>query len=151
MRNGHEVVAMGEKEYRWLEKGLKSLGFFRKLDLKVLSGVIPYISLIKYPKGRAVCREGEPGDGFFLVYQGTVKVEKKGWDGPIARLKSGAFFGEMSLLFGQPRNATVRAVGLAKLFMVESKDFMRMLKKNPSVARTIRRIAEERRRGVARE
>ena len=149
MKNGSSLIPMGEKEYRWLEKGLKKLGFFAKLDLPILDGVLPYMTLVEFSKGRTVCREGDAGDGFYLIYEGAVEVSKKGWDKPIATLKAGEFFGEMALLFAQPRTATVTTVSSSKLFLLQSKDFNRMLKKNPSVGRTIRQIAVSRRKELA--
>lgn len=141
---------LGEKEYRWLDKGLRKMGFFAKLDLKTLSSVLPYMRLARYPKGRTICREGGPGDGFYLIYEGGVEVTKKGWDKAVATLRSGEFFGEMSLLFGQPRSATVRTVKPARLFVLKSQDFHRMIQKNPGVGRTMMKIAEARRRELAR-
>lgn len=144
-------VPIGEAEFRWLDKGLRRMGFFSKLDLKILSGILPYMALVGFSKGGTICREGESGDGFYLIYKGTVEVTKKGWDKPVAHLKPGEFFGEMALLFKQPRTATVSAVKSSRLFLLHSRDFNRMLKRNPSVARTIREIAEARRMELARE
>ena len=147
--DGIVLDAMGEKEYRWLEKGLRKLGFFAKLDLKHLAGVLPYMALVQFEKGATVCSEGDPGDGFYLIYEGAVEVTKNGWDAPVATLKPGEFFGEMALLFGQPRTATVRTTRSSRLFALHAQDFARMLKKNPSVAKTLRRVAEARRKELA--
>jgi len=147
--NGFVSVPMGEKEYRWLEKGLRGLGFFSQLDMKALAGILPYISFVEYARGQAVCREGDEGDGFYLIYQGGVEVRKAGWDKLVAQLGSGEFFGEMALLFGQPRTATVRTLRNTRLFWLQARDFRKMLRRNPSVTRTIRRIAEERRKELA--
>jgi CRP-like cAMP-binding protein len=148
--DGIVLDAMGEKEYRWLQKGLRGMGFFAKLDLKHLAGVLPYMALVQFAKGAIVCSEGDPGDGFYLIYEGGVEVTKKDWDKPVATLKPGDFFGEMSLLFGQPRTATVRTTKPSRLFALHADDFSRMLKKNPSVAKTLRRVAESRRKELAR-
>lgn len=146
---GIVLDGMGEKEYLWLEKGLRKMGFFSKLSLKHLSGVLPYMVLVQYDKGSIVCSEGAPGDGFYLIYEGGVSVTKKGWDKPVASLKPGEFFGEMSLLFRQPRTATVRTTRPSRLFALHAQDFSRMLKKNPAVARTLRAVAEARRKELA--
>lgn len=148
--NGFVIVPVGEKEYRWLDKGLRGLGFFAQLDLKVLSGILPYINLVEYAKGRSVCREGDAGDGLYLIYQGAVEVRKSGWDKPVAALGPGEFFGEMALLFNQPRSATVRTIKNTKLFWLQTRDFMKVLRKHASVARTIRNVAEERLKELAR-
>lgn len=147
--DGIVLDGMGEKEYLWLEKGLRKMGFFSKLSLKQLAGVLPYMALVRFDKGAVVCAEGHPGDGFYLIYEGGVEVTKKGWDKPVATLKSGDFFGEMSLLFRQPRTATVRTTKPSCLFALHAKDFSRMLKKNPTVARTLRSVAEARRKALA--
>lgn len=147
--DGIVLDGMGEKEYLWLEKGLKKMGFFSKLSLKDLSGVLPYMALVRFDKGAVVCSEGDPGDGFYLIYEGGVSVTKKGWDKPVASLKPGEFFGEMSLLFRQPRAATVRTTKPSRLFALHAQDFNRMLKKNPTVARTLRAVAETRRKELA--
>ena len=76
-------------------------------------------------------------------------MTKKGWDKPVAALKPGEFFGEMSLLFHQPRTATVRTTKPSRLFALHAQDFTRMLKKNPTVARTLRGVAEARRKELA--
>ncbi len=146
---GIVLDAMGEKEYKWLEKGLRGMGFFAKLELKHLAGILPYMALVQFEKGATVCSEGDPGDGFYLIYEGGVEVTKKGWDKPVASLKSGEFFGEMSLLFGQPRTATVKTTKPSRLFALHAQDFGRMLKKNPSVAKTLRAVAEARRKELA--
>lgn len=150
MAESQKSVPMGEKEYLWLEKGLRRLGFFAKLDLKVLSSILSHIKLAEIPKGHAVVEEGERGHCFYLIYKGGVEVLKKGWDKPVAALRPGEFFGEMSLLFNQPRSATVRATKPSLLFRLHCADFNKMLKKNPSVARQIRKIAEARRMELAR-
>ena len=65
---------IGEKEYRWLDKGLRHMGFFAKLDLKTLASILPYMVLIEFDKGELVCREGHPGNGFYLIYKGGVEA-----------------------------------------------------------------------------
>jgi len=147
--NGFVAIPVGEKEYLWLERGLRRLGFFSRLDLKALAGILPYMSLVEYAKGRPVCREGDEGDGFYLIYDGGVEVRKAGWDKPVAKLGPGEFFGEMALLFGQPRTATVCALKTTKLFWLQTSDFKKVLRKHASVAKTIRRVAEERRKELA--
>lgn len=150
MENSQKDVPIGEKDYLWLEKGLRGMGFFSKLDLKVLSGVLPYMRLAEFRKGRAVVAEGEEGHCFYLIYKGGVEVVKKGWDKAVANLKPGQFFGEMALLFNQPRSATVKTTKPSLLFRLHSADFNKILRKNPSMARRMRKIAESRRQALAR-
>lgn len=149
MREG-VIVEMGESEYRWLEAGLRRMSLFAALDRKVLAGILPYMTLLEFPKGGSVCREGESGDGLYLIYSGAVEVAKKGWDAPVAVLRSGEFFGETALLFGQPCAATASAVKPSRLFALRAADFGRSLERNPSMGRTLRRAAAAFRRELAR-
>ena len=59
--------------------------------------------------GEAVVRQGEAGSSMFVIERGRVAVTVDPGAIPVAELGPGAFFGEMSLLTGKPRNATVRA------------------------------------------
>ncbi|MDD5629824.1 MAG: cyclic nucleotide-binding domain-containing protein [Elusimicrobia bacterium] len=144
---GFVSLAAGEKEYRWLRKSLRGLGW---LDLKVLPGIFPYMSLVEYPKGSPVCREGEEGDDFYLIYKGAVEVRKSGWSQLVASLGPGQFFGEMALLFRQPRHTTVRAVKTTRLFWLQSRDFRKVLRKHAGAARAIRPVLEARLKELAR-
>lgn len=63
-----------------------------------------------FAAGEAIVREGKPGSSMFVIERGQVVVTVAPGVIPVAELGPGAFFGEMSLLTGNPRNATVRAV-----------------------------------------
>jgi len=82
-----------------------------------------------------VVRQGEPGDDFFLVVDGTVAVDRNG-EG-LARLGPGDFFGEISLLDGRPRTASATADGPVRLLMLRHVDFDQLLDTHPAIARQI--------------
>ncbi|MFH1744476.1 MAG: cyclic nucleotide-binding domain-containing protein [bacterium] len=151
MRKGCKQLLMEEADYRWLEKGLRGIGFPVKLGLKQMAGILPYLQLEECPNRCVVCKEGTKGDHFYLIYKGRVEVLKKGWRKPIAQLKPGEFFGEMSLLSGRRHSATVRTLKTSRFFRLKSKDFLKILRRNPSVSRAIHKIAEERRGRLARK
>lgn len=68
---------------------------------------------VRVPAGETIVREGERGDSLFLIASGTVRVSTRGEqdeDVPLAVLGPGDFFGEVSLLTGRPRTATVVAL-----------------------------------------
>ncbi len=87
------------------------------------------------PAGTVLTRAGEPGEEFFLLLDGKVRVEvsarKRVTLGP------GAFFGEMSLLDGGPRSATVVAETAVRLLVVRRRDFTRLLAEVPELTRAI--------------
>jgi len=76
-------------------------------------------------------------------------ITKKGWKEPVARLKAGDFFGEMALLLGEPRSATVTAEGELEAFCLASVDFKRVAERSPDMTASLRQLAEDRRKKLA--
>ncbi len=139
-----QPAELGPAEAGWLEKGLSSVGSFSQLGREQLAKILPYMLLIRYDQGAVLCEEGAEGDALYLIYQGSVTVTKKGWDKPVATLKEGAVIGEMALLFGQPRSATVTTAEASVLFCLSAIDFQRLMEKHPDLVVSMLRIAQER-------
>src|SRR6187549_1579594 len=72
---------------------------------------------VHFPAGQVIVREGEPGDEFYVVVEGA----------PIADIGPGSFFGEMALLDGGERVATVAAITDVELLMLHRDEFNEML------------------------
>jgi small-conductance mechanosensitive channel/CRP-like cAMP-binding protein len=90
-----------------------------------------------------ICREGDAGDSFFVLGRGTVEVVARGVGGHethVADLTAPAFFGEMAMLTGEPRAATVRAKGDAEILVVERAGFEELFKTRPSVAAAVSHV-----------
>ncbi|MCB9764653.1 MAG: cyclic nucleotide-binding domain-containing protein [Alphaproteobacteria bacterium] len=87
---------------------------------------------IRYRSGNVVFREGDPGQGMYLVVGGKVAILKD--DNEITRLGPGANFGEMSMLDEPRRSATVRAVEDAELLLITRDAFFSLLKRDPTLA-----------------
>jgi len=89
-------------------------------------------------KGQAIFREGDPGDGVYVVLEGTVEVTKRdrhGKEQSMARLSDGTVVGEMSLVSGDaPRSASVMATSDAKLLKIGSARFQALLQKDSVAA-----------------
>ena len=77
---------------------------------------------LSVPAGTKVVTEGEPGDRFYVVADGTVEVLMGGE--PVRRLQGGAWFGELALLHDVPRTATVVAVEDVVLWAVRREEFL---------------------------
>jgi CRP-like cAMP-binding protein len=77
------------------------------------------------PAGQVIVREGEPGHEFYVVAGGTTRVTVEGE--PVADIGPGSFFGEMALLDGGERNATVTAVTDVELLLLHRDEFNEML------------------------
>ena len=102
------------------------------------------------PGGAVLTRAGEPGDEFFLIVDGSARVEVPG--GKSARLAPGDFFGEMSLLDGGPRSATVIADTAMRVLMIRRRHFATLLREAPALtlklcatlARRVRELEQRR-------
>ena len=130
----------------WLERGMNRSEFFSRLAREQLALVLPYMLMIRYAPGAVICAEGDRGDAMYLIYAGEVAVNKRGRSEPVARLRDGDFFGEMALLFGEPRSATVSAEIETEVFCLASEDFERVVGRSPDMTDALRRLADTRRR-----
>jgi CRP/FNR family cyclic AMP-dependent transcriptional regulator len=81
-------------------------------------------------KGTVLFREGDPGRDMYVVQQGKVQVRKRVGNSEevLAELSAGEFFGEMALLIGQDRSATVEVIEDSKLLVVSPETFASLLK-----------------------
>ena len=93
------------------------------------------------PAGAVVCRKGETGDQMFFIVEGRVSVAIPN---PV-ELGPGSFFGEMALISGEPRTATVSAATAVSLLSLHSADFQMLCSSSPEIADIIRKAALERR------
>jgi CRP-like cAMP-binding protein len=92
---------------------------------------------VPYPVGGAVVRQGDEGDSLFLVATGRVEVSVRapggGPERSLATLGPGDYFGEMSLLTGAPRSATIRAVEETSLVILRKEALRPLLVADPTV------------------
>ncbi|HOC46667.1 MAG TPA: cyclic nucleotide-binding domain-containing protein, partial [Syntrophorhabdaceae bacterium] len=127
---------------------LKNTDLFRALDDGELEQLSTKLRERVYPANTAIVREGAWGDAMFIIKNGQVEVKKKepnlGIDLTIATLGTGACFGEMALLTGKPRSATVIAVAATELFVLEKRDFDDLLLEHPGISISINKIVAER-------
>jgi len=134
-----------------LERALRGIDLFRPLSDEELRAAAQRFRLVHYAAGEKIIEEGSPGDSFFVIDRGEVDVFKLlgGASRQIARLMEGQFFGEMALLTGEERTATVVAHTDVDLFTIDKAGFERILVANPSVAVDISTILSERREALS--
>lgn len=84
-----------------------------------------------------VCRENDPGDSFYIILSGSVEVFVESIGKQVAIRQAGEFIGEMSLLMGTPRTATLRTLEKTTLFVVDRGNLQNLLKKHQGLADTI--------------
>jgi CRP-like cAMP-binding protein len=90
----------------------------------------PPSDLVQFQAGEIVFRQGDPGESMFLIVSGTVRVLKElaGVQREINLLETGDFFGEISILQGDSRSATVQAATDVKLMRIDRQGFENLLK-----------------------
>ncbi|HUX07212.1 MAG TPA: Crp/Fnr family transcriptional regulator [Acidobacteriota bacterium] len=90
-----------------------------------------------YPKDNVIFFEQDEGDSLFIIARGSVKIAKISDEGKeviLAILGLGEFFGDMSLLDGLPRSATVIAVEETEVSSIRRKEFISLINDNPLIA-----------------
>jgi putative ABC transport system ATP-binding protein len=100
---------------------LRPIDLFKSLTPRQLTDVAEHMTKRRYAAGETIIREGESGEEFFLVSDGEVEVIRA--DHEVARLRAGDFFGEVALISGEPRNATVVAEGEVDTYVLGKTDF----------------------------
>jgi putative peptide zinc metalloprotease protein len=105
---------------------LAALPFFRGLQPQELDRLLPRLVTVRVPAGAAVFSEGDPGDRYYVVREGEAEVSAGGR--AVGRLRPGDGFGEMALLFGRPRSATVTAVSDLNLAALARSEFAWLVK-----------------------
>ena len=115
--------------------------FFHNIGASLIAEVARLLRPRDYPAGAVIMRRGEPGDCMFFVVEGEVEIQLQ--SGPLY-LGSDQFFGELALLTGDPRNATVAAVQSCTLLALDIVDFHELLARQPELARVIREEARKR-------
>jgi small-conductance mechanosensitive channel/CRP-like cAMP-binding protein len=98
-----------------------------------------------YEAGQAIVREGDPGGSMFVVRRGEASVTLAQTDGELARHREGGFFGEMSLLTGDPRTATVTAVTDCELLEIDADAFRRVVLSDAAVVERVTAAVAQRR------
>ena len=111
---------------------------FGGVDETGLSAISDAAVEVSFPAERVIAREGEIGSGLFIIAEGSVRVVRDGR--PIANLGKGEFFGELSVLDGAPRNATVIAEEPTICLALATWDAERVLRDQPGVALAVLRV-----------
>ncbi|HEX2373026.1 MAG TPA: cyclic nucleotide-binding domain-containing protein, partial [Actinomycetota bacterium] len=110
-----------------------------------LEGVLAVGRRVSFDTGQAIVERGDPGDAMYILVDGAAEVDI---GGRFHRLERGDFFGEMAVLAGKPREATVKAVEPVQALRIPADDLQAFLADNPQVAVGMLRSLVERLREV---
>ena len=109
---------------------LAALPLFAQISKRQLRKIAELARVTDYDTDAVVMHEGDPGDSLHVVLSGRARVLGK----PRARiLKTGDYFGEMALIDGAPRSATIAADGELQTMRISRKQFMRLVEREPSI------------------
>jgi CRP-like cAMP-binding protein len=111
---------------------LAGVPLFESVSRRHLRKIIELVSVEEYGEGVAVVREGSKGEAFHIVLEGKALVELPGGDEIV--LKPGDAFGELALIDGAPRSATVVAGRGLCTGRIKRADFRRLLRDEPAIA-----------------
>ncbi|HWD60677.1 MAG TPA: ATP-binding cassette domain-containing protein [Stellaceae bacterium] len=122
---------------------LKGIEPFSALNPADLTRIAETATLRHFEPGEVIIREGDAGDELFLICEGEVEVLRH--DQEVARLGPADFFGEVSLISGEPRNATVVAVEPLDAYVVTKDELAAAMKKSFRFREQLRRFFVRRR------
>ena len=124
---------------------LKSFPILEQLRDDLLADLAPYFATETFLPGREIVRQNDPGDKFYIIARGKVEVwrteEHSGRTRRMAVLQDGDFFGEITLITGFPRTATVRALTVCTCISLERGQFNRLLERVPELRRHLSEVA----------
>ena len=134
------------------ERALRRATLFGELSTDDLRRLARISQTRLYAPHEVVVREGEPGEEMFVIVRGTVNISIDPPDAertPVTRLGPGDFFGEMSLVSGAKRTATVQANDECELIAIDASTFRQLLLASPELSERIRSVVAERTTNLA--
>ena len=125
-----------------LRNFLKLCTVFSPLSSQEIRDLLSCLEMCQYDANETIIREGEPGDAFFIVRHGGLKVVKESEGGRVlGHLKPGDVFGELALLTSHPRAASVIAKEPSSVFRLDKSDFDRLVNSSSKVKESLVALA----------
>jgi CRP/FNR family transcriptional regulator, cyclic AMP receptor protein len=131
-------------ERDWAEV-LGALPLFSRLSKRQVRGIAKLSTVADYSPGEVIVQGGDTGDSFYLLLEGRAKVLGKS-----TALRPGSFFGEMALLDGGPRSATITATTPVRAMRLPRRAFLKALDQDPRIGLAIMQVLAARVRRLER-
>jgi small-conductance mechanosensitive channel/CRP-like cAMP-binding protein len=162
-RNGLEIPFPTQTTYEYRREApaaapeappaevLARVPLFGPLEPAELESLSSASERLDFGRGERVVQQGAPGDTLYVVLAGTALVTIKTEDGverEVARLSHGEFFGEMALLTGEPRSASVSALDDLVVRVIDKDALQGVLLRRPALVQEMAEIVELRRQGL---
>ncbi|MCD4733945.1 mechanosensitive ion channel family protein [bacterium] len=148
--NEEQLVRERKQELDRLTGLLKNIDLLASLEDELLRQLAEKMEKQLFSPGEVIVAQGEPGESFFIVDSGKypVYVSKDGagahWGVKVGEITAPNFFGEMSLLTGEPRSATVVCEEAGTLWALKKAPFGELLIGNPKVSKLLAEVATKR-------
>ncbi len=143
-------AALASKRQEQASDVLSKVNLFASLPPDQLARLSEKAGLLVYGDGETVVREGESGQSLYVIKEGHADVEIL-VDGVAHKMDvffgPGNHFGEMSLLTGEPRSATIRARGDLELLCIEKADIAPILESHPALFKELSIVLAQRKQG----
>lgn len=118
-----------------IDQTLAGIPIFSECTRKELKAISRLVTPVSISEGKVLVREGEPGREFMIIVEGTATVRRNGRK--VASLGPGDFFGELAVLAGVPRTATVTADTKMVVEAMNRQEFSSLLDESPAMAKKI--------------
>ncbi|MBD3223507.1 MAG: cyclic nucleotide-binding domain-containing protein [Caldithrix sp.] len=127
---------------------LKEVPIFRTLGKESIEFILERLKFKTFDPNETICKVGDPGDEMFIIINGKVNIciydENGKNEQVVATLGPGDYFGEMALLTGEPRSASVIPTEAVESFALHKDDFDVILEKYPSISMSLGKIVSKR-------
>ncbi|HEY8870551.1 MAG TPA: cyclic nucleotide-binding domain-containing protein [Candidatus Limnocylindrales bacterium] len=126
---------------------LRAVPLFADLDERSLQAIAALTREIDARAGKVLVQEGGPADAFYVIVDGTVRVEREGRF--VRSMIAGGFLGEIALIQQGERTATATCVTECRLLMLQGHEFQRLLETFPAIHRRVSAAVARRRQRSA--
>lgn len=127
---------------------LRSTEFFSDLTPRTLADVAGKLEIRKFEPGTAIVNQGDEGQEFFMIHEGTVDVRRTetatGKTETVNQLHAGSYFGEIALIKNQPRNASIVAQTSTTCYVLDREEFREVVDSSDSFESELRKAMFER-------
>jgi CRP/FNR family cyclic AMP-dependent transcriptional regulator len=121
---------------------IKRVPLFSRCTKKELAAIAGEADELVVPEGRTLARQGATGSEFVVIVEGSAEVRKNGRK--INRLGAGDFLGEIALISGAARTATVTTTSEVRILVLNDRGFRRLTKEIPSLQASVLKALSER-------
>ncbi len=126
---------------------LRKVPIFRMLGKESIDFIVERLKFKTFDQKAVICNIGDPGDTMYIIITGRVDIciyTQDGTEQVVAALGPGDYFGEMALLTGETRSATVRTSEPSEMFLLYKEDFDVILERFPSISLSMGKIVSQR-------